>query len=844
MVGASKILTVSYGTFSCTLEGFDEPFNTMKAIAEYFRDLAADDRYFGAEPPQPDTEMLHRIAEREMSRRVEAKIDAHGITLRPSAAEPLVHAPAAPVAVTPIVAPPATAARSALPGTAFEVPPSADPVSESVAAKLQRIRAAVAQARAAAHPAEDTTAEDEIEDALPAAGPMPEEIPPAALAEDFGFALDISGPLSAEEAGAIAAPHAGADTGAQPDAPAPVAETAPLAEAAMPQAPAPAAEEPVTEETVTEETVAEETATEATVTESEIAESPPREAEAASEAEADFDRQDRMRRRAERRAALAQRQQAEAARLAAPEAGQAAAGAQDPAPPTPEPTDTAPASAEAQAENPAEASAETQAEGVEPPRPMIRARVIKLRRADAAPLLPAATEADTTGTEAPKAATPKAETTDDSADAIAAAVAAQLAAPLATPSFTAPEPETEAEADLLAELAAMADDLPEDDWGSDDWGKPRADAQPETAAQIIAEAEFADDAFADDEFADDDFEDGFEAGAEVAARIAAEAEAEEADAATLDEAAFDAVAFVREAMAPSEAAREAEPGFEPEFEAEFEPEIEPEPEAASLAAPLRLRPAPNPRPLPEGDVSRLLEEADAQMAGSENRRRISAIAHLKAAVAATVAERRATGQPGAVDDTQPYRQDLTQVVRPRRPVPGAEPAQPTTRPERPELRPAPLVLVSEQRVDRAPAEALAQAQAVRPRRISAASLSRDAIEAEVEAFDDDLEAAAAEAPLNPAEATSFAAFAHSRGTQGLAELLEAAAAFTAQIEGRPHFSPPQIMRKVSAMGAAGGFSREDRLRVFGTLLRQGKIAKVKRGQYAITEASRFFAKGA
>ena len=60
----------------------------------------------------------------------------------------------------------------------------------------------------------------------------------------------------------------------------------------------------------------------------------------------------------------------------------------------------------------------------------------------------------------------------------------------------------------------------------------------------------------------------------------------------------------------------------------------------------------------------------------------------------------------------------------------------------------------------------------------------------------------------------------------------------ADVEGRPQFSRPMLMGKIKEV-EGDSFSREDGLRSFGQLLRQGKLQKLNGGRFAVTDETDF-----
>ncbi|MGX9354796.1 hypothetical protein ACS3SW_06435 [Roseobacteraceae bacterium S113] len=703
MVQNNKILTVSYGTFSCTLEGFEDSFDTMKAIAEYFRDLAADDRYFGAEPPTPDADMLARIAEKEIARRVDATMDDQGILLRAAPAAATAGAAALATGAAIAAAPEATVEESE------HTPPPVTQVSENI---------------------EEEPAEDLADDVLETAQELDEQSVPDVLdAVGSDIMDDASEAIEEGLSDADSIADAAVDFAQEyDDNPIPAAvreieeevmDAATSDAPALDVAPDSVAAKLARIRAVVAGNEAEDQSV-ASFTEDEHADTDFAETEVSDDVSGiEDDVLGRV------KSTIASGDLADDA-----DDGETDAISQTGAP-------------EAEDIDVAEADVVEEAPAPKPARQPVR--VVRVKR----------------GARKPK---PDAEE-----GPVAAAAVAETAAPMML------EDETRVATDVESSLSD------EDE-----------DALMRELAEVEAELSNAQDemgAAETDDFAENDDD------APVSDLVS------KAMNGTFDDDPQDAP--------------QGYDGYDEDVEqAEEDAAVDPTVSRSIRALTRRVRMSENATGQGDRDVSRLMAEADAQMEEPEGRNRRSAIAHLRAAVAATKEERKTDGAKDASADREAqFRQDLD-AVRPR-----AEDAD--------VKRAAPLKLVAEQRVDlsedndpRGPSEAELRAasslQSVRPRRISPrrATPSEGASEGGAD--------------------SSFMNYAEEIGAQGLPELLEAAAAYLTLVEKRPQFSRPQLMSKVREVEDAD-YSREDRLRYFGQLLREGKIEKTASGRFTASE---------
>ncbi|MGX9350730.1 hypothetical protein ACS3QZ_05985 [Shimia sp. W99] len=714
MVTNNKVLTVSYGTFSCTLEGFEDSFDTMKAIAEYFRDLAADDRYFGAEPPTPDAEMLARIAEREIERRVQARVDHGAIVLSAAAA-------AAPAAAESTVATPAEDAKAPAPEQDF----SEDAVEVTEGAE-----------------AVEAIESDDTDQAVVAA--LTEEAAPAPQPEEIEAAAEL--PETDE----------GADTDEDT-----VAAVMSQAEEEVSEPDTLDAEEPATP-------IIEATDSEEIEDALEMA-TPAETAEALAEAEDIVEEE--LAEIVDEAETLEDETFAEADEGTAPVVAEEEADAED-----------------------AFADWDDEEEDVDPEYEVnsIAAKLERIR----AVVSRVVEEPEDDFSEDEHAEDVPAEDTflADTVHQVEEALAAED-----QPEDT-PQP-------LRARVVRMK----------------RADFE-EAVASGLLEAEPVE----EDEDEDMSLEDGTSLSPEDEAELLAELAEVEAELDVLASYEDDDDEPVSEERAESENSADAEDEAQDSDEpfvltdAVETPDEDPAPKASE-----QLGEAAG----GGDDLSRLMAKAESEMQEPVGKGRRQAIAHLRAAVKATKAEKEAGNDLSRRDHSEAYRDDLASVVRA---VPGGASAdKPRERSE------APLKLVAAQRVDapapapeRDPAPEVAEAAKaaeptpdtaprapVRPRRVSAERIDREEI-------------ARNAAPVGTSAKVQgdFQAYATSVGATRLPEVLEAAAAYLTFVEGHDRFSRPMLMR-MARDANEDEFSREIGLRSFGQLLREKKIEKIAGGRF-------------
>lgn len=802
MIGASKILTVSYGTFSCTLEGFEDPFSTMRQIAEYFRDLAADDRYFGCEPPVPDAAMLQQIAERSQRRRVSAEMQEHGLVLRAERGDTPESAGQPEVARAPVTEaqpePESAVSRGSVvplarPGLAAAGGDGLGSVSD----KLLRLRAAAEQP--------EQTAPEDIESAFVEAG-VTEEV-----AEDVAGSGDVAEsvlPVASEETGGDAVEQMVADAASDAEEAEDLADSdaliASLAEPAFEEVPqAEVVPEAKDDGTAEDAEMPEVEATDMAEPEVAAVEVPDWLSGYQPEAE---------------EPALAQA----ADEAEHPRAGHPAEGAED------------------------EAVAEmaTPSEAEDTPPSDVQAEEAEEESADAPEILSEAEGAP--GDEPAEAETD--ERVVGRAERMAQRARARLARMVAWKSVEEPQEPTVEEAEAAVDTAEseMAAGRAEDETAVDltELEVSTASDEAEAAAEApVAEAPEAEAPEAEIEIPEVSAETGgFAEPAEAMApaeetALSHEDEAElQAELAALRHDVGSAEADLAAALdisQPYGADDDVPEGTEVEdvAAAELPDDEETETESEEDEAPARSdRPrfAPVDQVKEQTSLQRLMETADSKLQGSDTMRKLNAFQQLKAAVAATFADRQASEEASAASQSgasDPYRADLREATRPRRPQ-LSEGAGASRRPEAPRPAAPPLVLVSEQRIDRPEPKRPADAGGIRPRRVLRENLPEEDRRI---------------AGQTPEDGDSFRDFAERIGAVALSDLLEAAAAYTAHVEGRTRFSRAQVMSKIARLKASDsdGFSREEGLRSFGKLLRTGRIRRVQDGQFVISEESRF-----